>query len=243
MVLLAALAGIAPAWAAGFGPNTFRYNVSADLISSGLDTDAKGQVQVTARARAGAESARLRLGLSKLDPKTDYTLVIQRGEDTNFVVVTNFTTSAAGRARLVYTDKSAGARALPASLADLPDVEVIAILNTNHEVMLSLNLHEAEGMTFQLTSVLQNSGADPFALGCLAVARQGGAVQFRMFATGQSSEFTLLVNDAPVQTYQADASGQIGVGVFPPAAPSPLSFRKVALRNAGHEVVLESNVR
>src|SRR5947207_34317 len=82
------------------------------------------------------------------------------------------------------------------------------------------------------TSVRANSGTDPFALGCLAVAWQAGAVQFRMFATGQSSEFTFCVNGTPVQTYPADATGYIGVGAFPAAAPSPLKFRDVSLRNA-----------
>ena len=41
-----------------------------------------------------------------------------------------------------------------------------------------------------------------------------------------------IVNGVPVQTYPADSTGYIGVGVFPATAPSPLKFREVSLRNA-----------
>ena len=242
-VLMALVAGVTIASAAPIRPNTLRYSVATELVSSGLDGDARGQVQISVRERGDAENARLRLTVAKLDPKTSYTVLAQVGDDTNYVVVTNFTTSAAGRARLVYSNRAQGAHQLPSLLGELTDVNAIAIANTNGEVVLTADLHQSESLKFELTSVLANSGTDPFALGCLAMAWQGGAVQFRMFATGQSSEFTFCVNGTPVQTYPADATGYIGVGVFPAAAPSPLKFREVSLRNAADQVVLQSELR
>ena len=225
------------------GPNTLRYSAATEFVSSGLDEDAKGQVQVSVRELGASKHARLRLTVAKLDPRTSYTLLAIIGDDTNYVVVTHFKTGPSGRARLVYSRKNHGAHQLPELLGELASVSAIAVANTNREVVLSADLHGSESMQFALTSVLANSGADPFALGCLAVAWQGGAVQFRLFATGQSSEFTFCVNGTPVQTYPADATGYIGVGVFPPTAPSPLRFREVSLRNASDQVVLRSDLR
>ena len=90
--------------------------------------------------------------------------------------------------------------------------------------------------------VLQNTGTDFTAAGCVAVAVQNGYVQFRMFAAGQGGQFKLLVNDSPVGIYAADFTGRINVGLLPPSAPSPLKFRHLALQNSDDEVVLESTV-
>ena len=97
-------------------------------------------------------------------------------------------------------------------------------------------------MQFELTSVFNNTGADYAAVGCLAVAVQSGHLQFRLFATGQSSQFTFDVNDSPVGTYAADETGRINVGAFPSTAPSPLAFRKLSVRNSEDTIVLESTV-
>ena len=98
-------------------------------------------------------------------------------------------------------------------------------------------------MQFELTTVFQNSGTDAVAIGCLAVACQGGGVQFRLLAAGDSSRFTLCVNGSSVESYDADAAGRISVGVFPNGAPSPLDFRDLCVRNNADAVVLQSEVR
>jgi hypothetical protein len=242
-VLATWFAGGLVASAAPAGPNTLRYSASTEFLASGVDDNAKGQVQVSVRERGTSDQTRFRLSVAKLDPKTSYTLLALIGDDTNYVAITNFTTGSAGRARLVYSKKGHGAHQLPEMLSELADVSAVAVANTNGEIVLSADLHGSESMKFALTSVLANSGTDPFALGCLAVAWQGGAVQFRMFAIGQSSEFTFCVNGTPVQTYPADATGYIGVGMFPITAPAPLKFREVSLRNAADQVVLQSDVR
>ena len=71
---------------------------------------------------------------------------------------------------------------------------------------------------------------------------QQGHLQFRLFAAGQGDQFTFLVNDSPVGTYATDYTGRISVGAFPSAAPSPLAFRKLGVRNANDDLVLESTV-
>ena len=58
-------------------------------------------------------------------------------------------------------------------------MRAIAIADSNGNVVLSTDLHHAESMQFELTSIFDNTGNDAAAIGCVAVACQGGGVQFR----------------------------------------------------------------
>jgi hypothetical protein len=226
-------------------PNSLRYSVDEALVTTGIDPDARGRVQVSARKKGNADVQRLRLAVAKLDPKTPYVLLARIGDDPNPVTVSEFITTSAGRAVLVQLQKptqpAASPRALAAEMSPLSGVRALAIANTNGEVILSVNLHESPSMQFEFTSVLQNTGIDPTAVGCLALGWQNGFLQFRLLAAGQGSGFTLYVNDHAVASYPA-AGGRIVVGAFPPGAPSPLDFHKVSLRNDADEIVLEQTV-
>ncbi len=244
LLVSALLAGAAPA------ANSTRYIVNEAFTNTGFDSDARGHVRALVKQRGQSHLQRLRVTLAKLDPRTPYQLLATTGDDTNFLTVAEFTTTRAGRA-VVHQQRhqvaervrrTATKLVLAEPLAPLTEVRTLAVADTNGVVVLTLDLHAAPSLEFELTSVLQNTGADFTAVGCLAVAVQGGYLQFRMFATGQGGEFTLLVNDSPVGTYAADYTGRINVGWLPPAAPSPLKFRHLALLNANDEVVLESLV-
>ena len=243
LTIIAALyvaALVAPVNAAG--PVQLRYTVDAAMTGTGLDTDAVGRVQALVKQNR-SERQRLRVTASNLDPRASYTLLVQLGTSSDWVTVTSFTTSAAGRANILYLQGATKKHALPELLTAVTEVRAVAIATEDGYVVLFANLHKAETMQFELTSVFDNTGTDPSAIGCVAMACQNGSVQFRLFAAAQSSQLVLCINDAPVATYAADATGRINVGVLPNSAPSPLFFKKMALRNAGEEVVLQSEVR
>jgi hypothetical protein len=231
-------------------PNSTLYSVDEDFVATGVDANARGHVSAKVKHKGNVQSQRIRLTVAQLDPNTPYTLLASMGEDSDPVAVADFNTTSSGRAVLnqVQTRVLDKVRRVPKRrvLADalnpLLDVRSLAVVNTNGEVVLTVDLHNAPSLHFELTSVLASTGNDPAAIGCLAVAWQSGYLQFRLFAAGQSSQYTFSVNDAPVGTYLADYTGRISVGVFPPAAPSPLTFRKLSLRNADDIVVLESQL-
>ena len=240
--LTALCASVFVAHANPFGPNAVRYSVGDAMTSTGVDADAKGHVQALVRQRGDSDLQRLRVRVANLDSLTSYTLLAAVGDDTNLVAVTNFTTSVSGKGVLIYAQKR-GSSTLPVNLEALTEIQTLAVANTNGEVILFVNLHESASMKFEMASVFDNTGSDPLAIGCVAVSAQQGVTQFRLLAAGQSSTFTLCVNETPVATYQADFAGHINVGALPLAAPSPVSFRKLSLRNAGDEVVLQSEVQ
>lgn len=249
LTLVALLVGTLLAGAAA-GANSTSYVVNEDFTSTGLDSDARGHVQALVKQRGQSHLQRLRVTVAKLDPRTPYQLLATTGDDTNFLTVAEFTTTRTGRAvihqqRHQVNDRvrrTAKKSVLTEPLAPLTEVRTLAVADTNGVVLLTLDLHAAPSLEFELTSVLKNTGRDFTAVGCVAVAVQNGYLQFRMFAAGQGGQFKLLVNDSPVGTYAADFTGRINVGLLPAAAPSPLQFRHLALQNADDEVVLESLV-
>lgn len=229
------------------GPNTVRYSVNTTMTASGVASTATGRVQAFLKQQGNSDHQRLRVAVRNLDPRTSYTLLAQVGTNPDWVAVTSFRTTGRGAGHVMYFQsrfsRPDGRHALPEALDPLTDVRQLAVANANGEIVLSVNLHESEAMAFELTSVFNNTGSDPKAIGCVAVACQNGSVQFRLFAAGQSSEYIFCVNDAPVETYLADGAGRISVGAFPSAAPSPLLFKKLDMRNGGNAVVLQSDVR
>ena len=244
--LLALFAAMALVRANPNGPNKVQYFVNETMTATGVDAIATGRVQAFVKQKGDSDHQRLRVHVAHLDPRTSYTLLAQIGDDTNLVAVTNFTTGVAGVGNVLYflnsRAMSHGRHTLPDSLNPLTDVRTLAVANTNGEIVLSVNLHQSVSMKFELASVFSNTGKDPRAIGCVAVACQDGVVQFRLLAAGQSSEYTFCVNDTPVATYQADLSGTINVGAVPDTAPSPLSFRKLSVRNIDDQVVLQSDL-
>ncbi len=242
---------LASVWLAGAAPaNSLRYLVEEDFTAAGPDADARGHAQVLVKQKGASHIQRLRVTLANLDPGTPYQLLATTGDDTNFFAVADFTTTAAGRAtvmqqRVQAKDKirrTAPKRVLAEPLAPLTEVRTLAVANTNGEVVLTVDLHAAPALQFELTSVFQSTGVDAAAVGCLVVAVQKGGVQFRLFAAGQSPQLKFHVNDSLVGTYAADFAGRINVGFLPYAAPSPLAFRTMSVRNAVDDLVLKSTV-
>lgn len=230
-------------------PNKVQYSADQRMTTTGVDAEATGQVQVFLKQQGTSDHQRLRLLVGGLDARTPYTLRAQIGEDTNFVTVSTFSTTPAGHASVLYLQNGVSKtvrkkkHALPELLASLTEVRALTVANTNGDAILTVNLHESPSMRFELSSVFSNSGSDADAIGCLAVSSQSGHVQFRLFAAGQSSAFSFWVNDQSVATYTTDAAGRISIGAFPTRAPSPLLFRKLRVRNAANEVVLQTDVR
>jgi hypothetical protein len=237
--------------AASIGPDMVHYSVGEPLAATGIVPGATGSVQVVVKQEGNRDRQRVRVQVAQLAPRTSYTLLALIGDASDFVVITNFTTTPKGRGSLLYVQnrvlnrpapRSAGKRALPEALNSLVRVRALAIANAAGDIVLSANLHESASMNFELASIFKNTGNDFEAIGCIAMACQKGGVQFRLFAAGESSQYTFYVNDASVGSYPADVAGRISVGAFPQRAPSPLLFQKMTVRNAADEIVLESNV-
>lgn len=218
------------------------------MTATRTDVVASGRVQAFLKRVGSSDHHRLRINAAGLAPKANYTVLMQIGDNPDFVAVTNFTSSRRGSGRVVYLNSTARAgvaskRVLPAVLSPVSIVRGVAIADADGNIVLATDLHTSESMKFQIASVFENAGTDAAAIGCVALACQGGGVQFRLFAAGSGSQFTLCVNGAPVETYPADATGHISIGVFPETAPSPFDFLNLSLRNSADEVVLQSDLR
>jgi hypothetical protein len=229
-----------------------RFGADADFVATGVDADAAGRAQVFLRHQGSSEQSRLRVRVHDLDPSTTFTLKATFGNDTTAVAISTFTTDASGKATILYTARESAKtpkhvrpnkHAFPETLSDISQLRSLSIANANDQVVLSADLQAAEDFSYEVATAFTATGTDPDAIGIMAAAVQSGTIQFRLFAMGQSSQYTLTINDQAVANYFADPMGSIAVGKYPPAAPAPMEFRKVGLKNAANVVILESQVR
>ena len=159
------------------------------FTSTGADPDATGRVQAIVKQDGSAGFQRLRVTVAHLNPHTPYTLRADVGDAGSPVVVGEFITTILGRGAFTLGQSSAPSRrasrrTLPEAVAPLTQVRALFVVNANGVNVLAVALHESPSMSFELSSVFENTGSDPEAIGCLAVACQNGSVQFRLFAAG-----------------------------------------------------------
>lgn len=251
--IVVGLLGTALGYAA---PQRFlRYETDAPFTRTGTDDDAAGKVQAFVKEQGRSNHRRLRIRVSNLDANAAYSVQAWIGESDLPVTVTTFSTDGSGKANLVYVENNSmiaapaartprrNKHALPENVFDVASVRALAIVNSNDQVVLTADLHAPEVLNYQVATALANTGNDPDAIGVMAAAVQSGTLQFRLFAMGQSSQYTLVINEQPVASYTADLTGGIAVGTYPAAAPLPMQFRAVSLKNSADVVILESNVQ
>ena len=66
------------------------------MVNTGVDANAKGQIDGTLNRQGNANNQRLKITLSNLDPGTDYQLSAFIGDDSNRRVIAGFTTDSKG---------------------------------------------------------------------------------------------------------------------------------------------------
>jgi hypothetical protein len=238
------------------GPGTFvRYHVDTAMTATGIDSNATGSVQAFLKHQGKSDNRRLRMRVANLEPRAAFSLQGTVGEADGAVVVAQFTTDASGKASIVYVENAAlrktektrsfrkNKHALPETVFDVASVRAFSVVNDDGEIVLSADLHGAESFNYQVAAAFKNTGVDGDAIGCMAAAVQHGTIQFRLFAMGQSSQYTLVINNEPVASYAADYLGGIAVGSYPSLAPNPMSFREISVKNAADVMILESHLQ
>lgn len=84
------------------GTDILRLNSKTDMVNTGIEPNAGGQMDVTITRQGNAYHQKLNLSLTKLHASTAYGLVVYLGDDTNSTSVTNFTTSSKGDFTFAY---------------------------------------------------------------------------------------------------------------------------------------------
>ena len=112
------------------------------MVNTGVDTNAQGTIDGSLSRQGNANSQRLKLSLSKLDPGTAYLLIAFIGDDTNPRSSTAFTTDSKGAFTVTYVQKcpgrsNAGGLPLPNTLDPISHIHQLDIVNGNGNVVLT----------------------------------------------------------------------------------------------------------
>jgi hypothetical protein len=82
-----------------------KLNVRVNMVSTGVDPDAKGTLTGTMSRNDNGSNQRLKLALANLDPNTTYQLIAFLGDDTNYTDVAEITTDDKGAFAVTYVQK------------------------------------------------------------------------------------------------------------------------------------------
>jgi len=111
-----------------------------DMVNTGVDQDAKGNITGTMSRNANASNQRLKLTVANLEPNTAYQLIAFMGDETNLTSVAEFTTDANGAYAVTYAQKcpgntSSGGVPLPPSLDPISRIHQLDVVNAGNVVL------------------------------------------------------------------------------------------------------------
>ena len=233
------------ALAASSAPTTVGFSFNSVMTNNGVIPAASGNVTGSLN-RHGNATQTMTINLTKLTPRTTYSLVAYLGSDTNATSVTNFTTNAKGACTLRYT---AIYRAywpvqskLPVALNSLCGIRAMAVVNTDSQVVLLADLVGPTSLNYFINSPMTNTGLKPLAVGLIQISASTRSTSFLLTASGLNSNtvYQLIINSSVAQTNTTDRTGKLKLKALPVGAPDVLDIFMFALSDTNGAVVLTS---
>jgi len=230
------------------GTGVMRLVTQSDMVTSGVDSNARGKIDVTINRQGNAlnQDQEVKITAVNLDPNTAYGLIAFLGNDTNATVVADFTTDRKGALTVIYETKSQGkndphALPLPAELDPLCSVRELSIINGDTAVVLRGILTNPNRGSYGVVRSLDNTGFRPGAGAKLTIQADTRSTQFTLEASGLAPRtvYNLTINDSIVKSSTSDRSGRLTLKGLPLWVPDVLNIQMVALTDgSGNNVVL-----
>jgi hypothetical protein len=211
------------------------------------DPEACGGVRLKLRQQGRADVQKLDLQVEALAPETPYSLFAFLRDVANPLEVETFTTDEDGDARLKLMHLghgNASGKVFPPGLDPLTQIVRLEVRDEADAVVLAVDLADADRIGVLVKRKLDDAGAEPGAAGALFLKQRDDAASFRLTASGLApgASYTLMIDGAPYGSYPADADGELRIDTLPDGAPLPYEMQTIELRNAGDEVVLETEL-
>lgn len=234
--------------AAPGGTDILHSSFSAGMVNTGIDADARGKVAFSHNRQGNADTTRLNISLTRLNPNTAYQLIAFVGDDTNATSLAVFTTDPRGAFRVSYVKKAQGKissrqKPLPDALDPMCNVRELSVVNGNSETVLRAVLTGSANWRYLIVRSMINPGFLPGAAGKLIIHVNPHSAQFRLSASGltTNTDYRLSINGNLAQPSTADKAGRLNLKHLPPGSPDALDIQTVALTDgSGGNVVLIS---
>jgi hypothetical protein len=219
------------------------------LVGSDVESNAVGSITLKQNKQGNANNQRLTIAADSLQSDTAYRLFASLRSDTNLTEVATFTTDSQGKVKVKYVKKNngngnAGGTALPDALNPISDILSLAVVNSATETVLSADLTAPDHLQYLIKRCLSNDHVEVGAVASLRIHASQDSEQFRLLASGLTSNATyfLSVNDTIVSNAQADAQGALEIDSLPSGAPDVLDIESLALQNSSSNNVLSTTL-
>ena len=243
LVLGIAALGVTPLIAtAEQGKNSLSYSINEKMVNNGIEPGAKGTVNANENIQGNSSKEKLQVSVSGLTPGADYSLVVTAndGSGTN-IDIKDFTTDSKGKASLKLNRSGNGKggsknNPLPSSL-DLTQVIQYDIIDTNSQSVLTADTTAPASLKYMVKQDLSSGGVKSN----LQIKSSNGKSQFTLQNSGlqPSTDYQLVFNGSPVQTYTSDAKGKLKIQLkAAPLTDNILDLQTVELWDMSNNVVV-----
>ena len=219
------------------------------MAGSGVESNAVGSITLKQNEQGHANNQRLTVSTDGLQANTAYQLFASLRSDTNLTEVATFTTDAHGDVKLKYVKKNngngnAGGTALPGALDPISDILSLAVVNSTTQTVLSADLTAPDHLQYLIKRCLDNDHVEVGASASLRIHATQHFEQFRLLASGLTSNSTyfLSVNDTIVSGARANANGELKFDSLPSSAPDVLDIDSLALQDSSSNNVLSTTL-
>jgi len=233
------------------GTSILHFMEQTAMDGSDVESNAVGSITLKQNEQGHADNQQLTIKATSLQSNSTYELLASVRSDTNLTEVATFTTDAHGDVQLTYLKKNnghghghGGGTTLPDALNPISDILSLAVVNNTTQTVLSVDLTAPDHLQYLIKRCLNNDAVEATAAASLRIHASENFVQFRMEASGLTSNSTyfLSINDAIATSTTADSNGDLKFDSLPSGAPAVLNIDSLAIQNSNSNNVLSTTL-
>lgn len=230
-----------------WGTDILHYSVREHFTG---DSNASAVVDFQSKTQGKADHQKFNLTARGLAPNATYSLLSLQDDDTEPGEATQFTTDAKGNAKLRFKSNGngngngngKGNQSLPGELLPLTTLSNLTIVDlVTTQAVMTADLSSPDRLSYLVKRKLQGANGES---ALLMIKGTQAKTHFNLKAVNLSptNDYSLAINETPVQTYQTDASGRLRINALTQPITSPLEIEKVQLLDVSSNVVFSTEL-
>lgn len=220
--------------------NVMRLITETDLTPTGVDSNARGKINVTLNQQGVVRNELVQIHLVNLLPNTPYGLVACIGDATVVTDIADLITDKKGAINVAYEQKSRGKPSrntlpLPEVLDPMCDIRELNLIDGNQATVLRGILDNPKQGNYLVNSAMVNTGFLPAAHGAFVIHAGPHITKFVLAATGLAPRtvYCLMINGEIVKAKTSDNKGGLSLIELPLWVPDVLDIHSIALADGG----------
>lgn len=231
------------------GTDILHWAVRESMTNEDTNSNATAKLDLKQNQQGKADNQRFNLKVAGLETNTTYQIWAAIEDDTNFVLVSDFTTDTSGNSnvRLMKTGNSKGKglakghQDLPPTVDPISHIREIAIGNVLTQAVFTANLTSPDKLQYLVKRRLENQDGVVADLRIKATERK---LSFKLTTWGLSgtNQFFLALNNTIVSSGDSSPDGALSFTSIPVNPADILMVREVAILNSASNTVIHTHL-